>query len=87
MTAKEAWGRLRELPLGDPCRPGCTEAGWQSRVLSLLKVKRKWVSCGNTGLQPTGRQASRKGPEEQRAELGNHARLLNPQWYLPAKVS
>lgn len=28
MLAKEAGGRLRELPLGDPCRPGCMEAGW-----------------------------------------------------------
>lgn len=45
MAAKEAGGRLRELPLGDPCRPGYMEAGW------LLEGERTWVSCGDTGLR------------------------------------
>lgn len=28
MAAKEAGGRFRELPLGNPCKTGCMEAGW-----------------------------------------------------------
>lgn len=28
IAAKEAGGRFRKLPLGNPCRPGCMEAGW-----------------------------------------------------------
>lgn len=54
---KEAEGRLRGLPSGDPCRPGCMEAGW------LLEGERTRVSCKDIGLaMQVGRQARRKGP-------------------------
>lgn len=59
MVAKEAGDRLRELPLGDPCRPGCMEAGW------LLKGKRTQVSCGDIGLQ--GKWAGKLGGKDPRS--------------------
>lgn len=54
MAAKEDGSRLRELPLGDPCRPGCMEAGWlQPRTRGRLAAL--WAGPGRVVGTVSGR--------------------------------
>lgn len=54
MVAKEAGDRLRELPLGDPCRPGCMEAGWL-QPMSRDRLVAPWAGPGRVVDTASGR--------------------------------
>lgn len=67
-------GMLRGLPSGGPCRPGCKEAGWQSRVWRhLLKRERTPVGCGHSACGVRGQKRELWGGSSRvRVGCGTH---------------